>query len=767
MAAAPEEVPTTAIDRVEAHYEPLTPRREHRRLSRGDFGPAVDTGNVFPRNSTYNTLVQLLENVDTLPYCTGEGGGANAATIPAELATAVATVPADQRCLASVRFFSNRLLAQQKQTDRRRVRLPRYGQPEQEWDTEYVRMTPLERARKHLDKARQMYVSGRSILADGIEGPAVPQTASKIRRGRALQYNVRDDNPQLPRPNSHSALYNLWMAYKYIRDYEMNPPPPLIHGGGGNEMEVNPQRVQYDETYNFIMGSMRLEPNRLGIGAEARRIWRARGVLDPNYYGGEQEDGQDNNYAALYANVPSDARRGPERVLALMAWLTAHPTTTDVAQWPVSDQLANEGFANRAEWTDAARALKNVHDHFVPPRVILMNAEEANSNNTNPTQSAPALRYAPYASIDAPYESADAWPFPGVIEYNNSALPVFFPTGESMQPGGVGPPYRFLAAEAAEPALGPPDPRSRPERWDARQAAEILASHVGRLHQLGSSHALMERKIQSDVRGSEDPSYEPPDNVPLQYWDRGKPVFDFIRVPGGGVLPTPGSLGVDRHMYVRQLLPTLQRRVATVAEAHGGHFDTLYPLGVAPLDVPTPTDYSRLPPQRDAQIRMLMHALFLLNAPLNAWMRANLPERLWTHEPPLSSRDAGSLTFGHSWPGEGYYRRTNQNMPDPAHRGWRGYMNVFQMAPEGGIRGRSFFVPEPGNAPHATTLERPADFLTNGVPMGPFQLDPLFGRAPDHIPGTAYDFTTGPFYWVIRTNQITVMNENTWGLDWY
>jgi len=791
-----------STSRVNIQFQPSTPRQESRRLTRGDFGLTTQPNQRYPQYSTYNTLSQLINNIDTLPYCTGEPTVPG--QIPAELETAVANVPAEQRCLASVRYFSNRLLSDQKKLDRRRVRLPKFGQPEIDFDANYVRLDVLDKAKKHLDKARQMYISGKSNIAQGIE----LRNTSRINRGRALQYSVRADNRQLPKENAHSALYNLWQAYRYIRDYEMNPPPPL-----NADRTMNADRVALDDKYRFIMGTMRLEPNRLGIGSEARRIWRQENTLDGNYYGAAEQEAaaEDRGYSDLYANVPSMAVRGPERVQTLLNWLETQPPDMPIDQFPASDRLVTEmGLTNTPEWTDAARALQNIHQNFVPPRVIPLSQAAL----PEPFQPPPPMRFRPYASLDEPYPlepDADGWPFDNVDRPSADYIPVFLPTGESIphirrirnnnnddniinaeMMVDDGPPYRFLGD--ADPPLGVPDDRVRPRKWDARVAAEILASYTGRLQQVSARHALTRRAEESRVRGSEDPDYQPP-STPLQYWTRGQLVYDYVRIPGTeyrfeqqqqqGAPPEPATstriLGIDRNIYVQQTTPTLEEIVNTSDQARMFHVENLYPLGIAPLDVPRTTDYRQLPQQRDSQIRMLMHALFLLAAPLNAWMKAHLPERLWTREPPLASRDPGSLTFGASAPGDGYFRRTNQNITDPTRKGWRGYLNVFSMPPEGGIRGRTFQIFPPAAAAaiedenamqvdqgdQQQRPERPADFLTNGVPVGPFQLDPQFGQSPDHIPGNSYKYDSGLFFWVIRTNQMTVMNENTWGLDWY
>lgn len=844
-------------NRVDAQYEPSTPLREYRRVARGDFGPAVDSRQLYPRQGVYTTLSALVDRIDQLPYCTdaSQATTLNDATaagiIPNDLADALRNVPPGERCLASVKYYSNQLLEQQRQSDRRRVKLPRYGQRPEDYDVTYVALTPLQRAKKHLDKARQMYVSGRSIIALALDNPQdnAARNMSRINRGRALQYSVDDANNQRPRMNSHSALYHLWQAYRYVREYEMNPPPPLNADG-----TMNRDRVRQDEEYVFIMGTMRLQPNRLGIGDDARDIWRLEGAVDAHYYpnvpaevvGVEQQDRGVGRATGgqLYANIDPTDEHGPERAQALLAWVAANGAVSSVTQWPTSDTLAALNFPNVAEWPDAARALYDVHTHFVPPRSVPLTLGQETAAVAASRPPAP-LAFPPYATPGEPYASSTviddnnnevrAWPFDDIEAPSADYIPVFFPTGESLQPAGVGPPYQNIVPPAinapndnsAIVLLGAPDPRQRPERWDARQSAEILASYTGRLQHVGAQHALLQRDVDARVRGAENPAYSTPE-TPLQYWNKGKAVFDYIRVPGtiyrfalaagagegdqqqqpgvlnpfvaatsattttapGAPLPPQRStsgrgMGVDRRMYVYQVRPVVRRVVSTPSDAVALQLDTLYPLGVAPLDVPRVTDFSRLPNTRDGQVRMLMHALFLLSAPLNAWMRGNLPERLWLHEPPLDSRDPGSLTYGNSWPGEGYYARTNQNQPDPARKGWRGYVNVFALPPEGGIRGRVFqpVAQEAAAGGRSSTNNtttnatdnteamprRPDELRTNGVPIGPLALDPQFGL-PDHIPGQNYIYTPTQdtmYVWVVRTNQITVMNENTWGLDFY
>lgn len=829
----------SSIRGVNTDFAPSTQRSERRRVQRGDFGPfTTSKGNVdstFPAGGKYDTLTKLIDGLDNVSYCE-DTSSANVSTLPQNVRTAIESLPAAKRCLAAAKYLANSLLEEQKVADKRRVKLPRYHSPvttesmddtSTKLDVAYSRLTGMQKAKKHLDKARQMYLSGKSLLAKALipenmirrtTGEVIPNPFF-INRGRALQYNVDLDNKQFPRENSSSALWHLYKAYTLVREYEANPPPPLKA-----DLTPNEVRVEEDERYNFIMGTQRMLPNRLGIGDHARKIWLQSGILDSNYYmnneGRSTRVGVDGEEAPLWSSINGETAQGPERVLALKGWIDAYNNgllrTTLDEQYPEfilpdSDKLREMGFANTPEWTDAGRALLDIHSHFPSPNFILSNNEDGSTSPTldrDDTKAPPKLRYKPFAEIDKPFPSennGEAWPrlqAGGMDLPSIDYIPPFMPTGQSINPSGEGMPFIFLGD--AVPTLGEPDPRTRPEQWDARQSAAILASFSKRLSEQALSNALNTRMMTIENLGTEDPEYDPLNSkgqpytaLPIALWPEGRlaTATTFFRGVPSTSYPTLNSdedvgrpmtqpvlqlreLGVSNTMFLQNEESNRQEFRETVANPAGATqlgVNSLHPFGIRPLDVPQHVRLSDLPQTRQEQLRMLMHGLFLLSAPVNAWMKSNLPNRLWLQEPPLKSRDPGSVTYGDSAPGNGYFQRSNSGLKDADKSGWRSIGGVFGFDPQGGVRGRSWklFENEINNlgTPSARTLREHIDekipgIVFGSVPFGPFQLDPEFGTA-HHIPHSSYSYNQGKWFWLVKTNQLTVYNENTWGLDFY
>jgi hypothetical protein len=719
---------------MENRLRPRTAVGEQRRIMRGDFGPSIVEGDHYPSQSSYATVENVLEKMDRLAYCRPDRVDASNAALPEQVRQEIDALPADERCVAGTRYLARQALEESRTRDRRQLRSPifissRDGGDEQDVDPKYREMSRLERARFHLNQARRMYSAGRSKMELGLTGRADP--ARVLGPGEALQYRTDPTNRQRPHPEKQSALTHLWMAYRYVRDYEVNPSPPLLPQGN-----LNMERVQDDILYKFIMGTQRMEPNRLGIGRRARQQWLEEdGRLDIHYFrpfssaaAEEEEDAAE----MLYGNVPADHPYGPERSQMMLEWWYRHHGTTpiDVHQVPTRD------IGTLRQWTDMSRALMNIHQHFPPPRF------HAPAPSTNPTEKPPPTVFDAYMTPGEPYpvrddnngDRYDGWPFLRTAQDygldRQRYVPVYFPTGISLD--GTGPPYKDLGVP--EPRYGLPDDKAIPPRWDARMAADLLITEVRRLKQRAERLSSDERAQETMLRGQEIPDYVAPTHRPLQLWRAGPVAVDTAKGPAeqlwrgtSTVMSEPASLYANNDMQ----------------------------LETRPSDRPFFMN-GRLPDDKETQTRLLMHALYLLSAPRNAWAQQYLPQRLWLDEPLPISRDAGSATYGDSPPGQGYYRRTNDNRVDSRYVGWRHYAGMFRQSPVGGVRGRE-------------TASQGRIVGLAGEPIGPLYLDPAFASSDRHVPGQTYrpDSSTLLMAWVVKTNQMTVLNANTWGLDFY
>ena len=108
-------------------------------------------------------------------------------------------------------------------------------------------------AKKCLDRARQMYRAAEGIFRSVIEaeGAAAPSHIN-FRKATGLAYATTPGQPQRPRHNRQSALWLVFMAYRLVRDVEVNP-----------RARADPMRAVEDEDYCIVMGTRHMEPNRL------------------------------------------------------------------------------------------------------------------------------------------------------------------------------------------------------------------------------------------------------------------------------------------------------------------------------------------------------------------------------------------------------------------------------------------------------------------------------------------------------------------------
>lgn len=741
-----------------------------RQVVRGDFGPTHNPSEDYPDWGTFNSLDWIYNDLEDVPEC----GLVTEGIVDPELREILDGIPESQRCIEAMRFYSNKLLATQATEDRRKVTGPKPGELP---SPEYEALTRMQKAKLHLDRARQMYVAGKSILTKGI----ARKSKFLMSRGKSLQYSTEKNNLQEPRLGKKSAAYELYQGYTLIRDYEMNPPPPLDADGN-----PNPERVEEDARYQFLMGTFRMTPNRLGLGPKVRAVWRAARILDPNFYdSNEEEEGQ-----PLYKTVFPDEAKGPERVIAVKSWMwdDAKEGGED-SSFVLPDEALLEqlGYPNRAIETDVARALRNVHQNFPPPLVPPDEKEEeeeprsqppspSTSPESSPSKSQkeergedddislasrplPALLYPPFALLGQPYP-AGTWPFSGV-EVLRDYIPPFFPSGLSLRAEG-GPPYYQIDPD---PLYGAPS--NYPIVWDARVALEEMSSYTSRLEESASSAVRTERAQEWVARGREDPDFQP-SFLPLTYWPRGK-IVDWVgdvsppqnyipslqtywvnptSLSNAGLSKTPYSrrfVGLDSRTRTNQTLDNVIENEETLSQARGE--DTLFPYGRPINQKPQRVILTAF--TKKEQRRMLQHALFLLAAPPNEWQRKHLPEYLLLGDVPLN------VPPGTNAPGDGYIGRTNHNLPNSNFVGWRGYLNPFLLAP--GIAGRT----------DATRASRSPTLTTNDVPIGPLDLDPYFGVDVDNLPGEDYEPRVTRRVWVIKTNQNSVLGDNTWGLDFF
>jgi hypothetical protein len=298
-------------------------------------------------------------------------------------------------------------------------------------------------AKRHLDRARQYFWKSVGLLRKGVQLLRTAESVKGEEQKRVLKegsqalqdaqqcmYVVQSPNSQNHIPDIKTALSELYEAYKLIRDYEMNPLPPITFTG-----EVNVARVAEDEAYWKIMGTDRMEPNRLGIGQEARGKWREKGYWDYNYYPGATTTPE--NDQLLYHNVGSDAPQGPKDWAAYQDWKRS--TKRRVTEVPLSLTLQYEGYWPRVLRTDTSQALCNIHQHFFAP--VPPTGWEGNLLKTD---------ILPYA-VPGESNNNPRW---------NGQVALFYPSGV--------------------PEYGVPVCENVGEYWDARVACNFLKSPDGK-----------------------------------------------------------------------------------------------------------------------------------------------------------------------------------------------------------------------------------------------------------------------------------------------
>lgn len=440
--------------------------RRTRRITRGDFGlMKAPQEPVYPRQTAGRTLQSLTTEMKDNIFC---NPSADPQKTPYDTRRRLTDlqIPDDQKCLASVVLESQKLIQESKEKDRRTLRLPR-GTSTQ-GNQAYYDLNRTEKAKKHLDKARQMYWSGSrfmGIALGQIEKANREQIQEqKSRLLKQAKKNLEKANTTIgvssdKKTDKTSALWELYTAYQLIRDYEVNPLRPLDDNG-----LVNLNRVAEDKGYIFIMGTNRMTPNRLGLDQHVRQVWFESGYPDPNWLPRNRGFGPD----ILYRNVES--RFGPVDVQALWDFETYEgrtglPNIQGGMIIKTQDELQALGIPSRELIPDTGHALLDIHRNMQPPVQRLLGPLQIIQSNQPP----PPLSGNPYA-------------IPG----QNGAI--FFPSGKSRGP--YGPPYDPIEPT---PLYGVPSRESG--IWDARYSANMLKSAEGKLaHEMIAQSSLAGRQ---------------------------------------------------------------------------------------------------------------------------------------------------------------------------------------------------------------------------------------------------------------------------------
>lgn len=325
-------------------------RRQARISSRGNRSP-LRTGSRFPGNGVGAVLSRLIAEVNDDIEFNPNADPANHPQVRQEVAQRA--VPGDIRsaCRVALEALVEQIMRDVRASDKRMVR------------TRDIVGNPLEVAHRQLSRARQLtYASIGLLYSDDI---------GQRNQAEAMMFGNADT----------SACALIYKAYKAVREFELNPPPPLIVVDG--RYEPNPVRVTSTYWYHVIMGTEPMEPNRLALGPDARAVWTHFGLVDPYHV-----DIQGYPDDVLYTSVSAEDVPGPRWVeaWARMA-LQGHERTPFNAPFPppdMPDVFYNDNVDGwdgvRIRGTDMQRALYSVHTHIRQPDVGLLNPAEADPN---------------------------------------------------------------------------------------------------------------------------------------------------------------------------------------------------------------------------------------------------------------------------------------------------------------------------------------------------------------------------------------------------
>ncbi len=754
----------------------LRSKWQTRRETWGDVGTQAVTTQHFPR---FEPLPTLLRQLNASGPCNPTAANLGRSNPDLDRRLAQLRIPDSQKCLATAAIAAQSLLREHQTQDRR------YNQA-------LDQLNRTQRAKKHLDRARQLYSVALALMRKGVDtlrvGDRMPADSPQrlatlregqghLRRAQSLVYNTVPGNPQTPKPGKKSALSELFAAYALIRDYEMNPLPPLTVEG-----RPNMPRVAEDTTYTQLMGSDRMEPNRLALGPWARTVWLQNGLFDPNYYtrDGLRFDAQDPQgeprQPRLYFNVTADSPLGPQQWVAYQDAMQ-HQFGSALSSAPLQAgrytvaQLQSGGFSPRRLSTDASRALLDVHQHFLAALPALRTPSEAVDGWQGrrvpsdgdawirlPADQRRGLAFIervpriaaepPPALVEPPYAT------PGVANSNprNQGRPsIFYPTalrGVQVDP---------------HPVLGVPD--TSLGYWDARVSCQLLQSHSA--HLMDELQQCKERD-QMQTMATED-SERPPSLQPLTWWKDG-PVVPLATTPTRQSADWPAG---NTHPE-RRNVTLVQRPVAWDPEQPFPQGPRFVPEGMpsetqdgAPVrwrgsSFRYGTPESAAPrrgrpvvvtqPANATYNRMLQHALFLLGAPTTSFQRTRLPQSLW-NSAPLQ-----------------YQRWSDGTWRTPSQPGW---LVLTDPAPKGATRiVGNLGYPRTRVSQSRLQQDEIKNLIESDQPVGPFSLDELFGE-PGHLPSASYHpeaasiLTVHHNVWVVRTNQQFVYGHDTLGLDFY
>lgn len=555
---------------------PTTRRRQPRSETRGDFPNSKGSTDYPNKFSPYVVLAGLIDGgADSMARSVACGGPT--ALDPAS-AAALAAVPDAQKCVAYARLKANAALEQQQRLDRRRIK-------EDDQNEAYRAMSPIEQAEWHFGKCRQFTASWRKwfqTFSDEMRlDPAVDD--KKLCKTSALMYNMVRPGAysqiapvipsQIHTPNKKSALYHLYRAYQLTMEAALVPKPPLVFENGN--YALNQARLADDDAWHRLFGTWRPTENRLGHGAAARAVFDAN---PPRDFVRRMES----NTVPLYGSVsPQEAAVTLGRHLyAQQARAPGDPDNNIYAHMPQTSE----------QWTDAAHAMVNLYTHFPIDETRIAAIPDANKPDTD----ANAIRNPP--SCDGVVPTPDA-------------THAFYPSGRKVAVAD-----RYFQMSDPSPVIGAPDPNN-PMVWDARVAALMLKSQV----EQGRSLA---KQLQEHVAYQEETTRtkaEERAGIPA-LWPKG-PV-DRGNVPGVVYETAEGTRRMGR---ATQASPAAYVDASSVREVlqTRTNFINFAPIGATPEPVQYDTGnlgfvsgtqrYTTIP--LGNSIPLLLHALFLLNAP--------------------------------------------------------------------------------------------------------------------------------------------------------
>jgi len=318
-------------------------------------------------------------------------------------------------CIEKMQEYASEIKEDYAKRDHRRV-----APGTNEWQT----WNRIQKAKWHLDRARQLYWAGQSLIDSAIQDfnnllekrntdATFKSLKAKLGQGRLMQSSTLDDYTpkqlceigihqkcsernncdlagtgqdikikdlphreqdgivlfahdaplsQIPSISTTSASKELFMGYALIRDYELFPLPPemIKEVDGVAEQVENPKRNHEDLLYNQLMGDVRLCPNRLGKG---KNLYRMQEGGDDNKDNDGDNYGESDNQSET---DPSDSDTSD---------FESAPRHSDWVSRLIQDA---KGKSTRREKNqskkvtgrpDYAVALSHLHENFIPPPI--------------------------------------------------------------------------------------------------------------------------------------------------------------------------------------------------------------------------------------------------------------------------------------------------------------------------------------------------------------------------------------------------------------